>query len=206
VSHDIDDGLRADLIALTALADQPLAGAAIAQAPRGTGVDHDGRRVYEITRRMITVMIADVVGETRGRLASLQPLSPDDIRRAPRAMVAFSAALAEDIASLKGFLLQRVYRHAHVMRVMTGAERIVRELFSRYLAGASAMPEAWHAAASGLDERHRARLIADFVAGMTDRYAIAEHRRLFDATPDLLGALFPNAQASAGPHERVHAR
>ena len=93
--------------------------------------------------------------------------------------------MAADIALLKAFLFERVYRHERVMSVMSDAERIVGDLFARYLAEPAAMAEAWHAASHGLDERRRARLIADFVAGMTDRYAIAEHRRLFDATPNL---------------------
>ena len=185
VSHDIDDGLRADLIALADLEGQPLAGPAIANAPEIDGDDAGGRRVYELTRRMITAMIADVVSETRARLAALKPGVPDDIRRAGRATVAFSDAMASDIARLKAFLFGRVYRHGRVMRVMRGAETIVRALFQRYMAEPQAMQEAWHKAAAGLDERRRARLIADFVAGMTDRYALAEHRRLFDATPDL---------------------
>jgi dGTPase len=185
VSHDIDDGLRADLIALSDLEAQPLVGPAAAQAPQAEGDDAKGRRVHELTRRMIAAMIGDLVGETRMRLKALQPASPDDIRRAPRATVAFSAAMAEDISRLKDFLFRRVYRHERVTRVMAGAERIVRDLFERYLAEPAAMPEAWRAASVDLSERRRARLIADFVAGMTDRYAIAEHRRLFDATPDL---------------------
>jgi dGTPase len=91
----------------------------------------------------------------------------------------------QDIAALKAFLFERVYRHKHVMGIMDDAERIVRDLFARYFAEPRAMAEAWHAASTGLDEHARARLIADFVAGMTDRYALLQHRRLFDATPEL---------------------
>ncbi len=185
VSHDIDDGLRADLIALADLEDQPLAGPACAAAPKIDGDDPGGRRVYELTRRMITVMVADVVAESRARLAALEPHTPDDIRTAGHATVAFSDAMASDIARLKGFLFERVYRHERVMRVMRSAEEIVRDLFQHYHAGPEAMQDAWHKAAAGLSERARARLVADFVAGMTDRYALSEHRRLFDATPDL---------------------
>ena len=186
VSHDIDDGLRAGLIALADLRVQPLVGPAVEEAQSGHANDEDeGRQVHEITRRMITVMIADLVGETRRRLAALSPQSPDDIRGAPGAIAAFSEAMAADIARLKGFLLQRVYRHEHVMRVMRDAEGIVRDLFAHYLAEPTAMPPAWRAAARDLRERRLARLIADFVAGMTDRYALGEHRRLFDATPNL---------------------
>jgi len=186
VTHDIDDGLRAGLIALADLEVQPLVGPAVAAAQSGRASDDDeGRRVHEITRRMITVMMADLVGETRRRLAGLGPKSPDDIRNAGSPTVAFTEAMADDIARLKGFLLQRVYRHERVMAVMRDAEGIVRDLFGRFLREPSAMPAAWYTASRGLSERRLARLIADFVAGMTDRYAIGEHRRLFDATPNL---------------------
>jgi len=185
VSHDIDDGLRADLIALGDLECQPLVGPALAAAPQAVGEDPAARRVYELTRRMITVMIADLVGTTRNRLRALRPNSPDDIRRTSGAAVAFSDTMADDIARLKAFLFERVYRHKHVMGIMGDAESIVCDLFKRYMAEPGAMAEAWHAASRDLSERRRARLIADFVAGMTDRYALAEHRRLFDATPDL---------------------
>jgi dGTPase len=93
--------------------------------------------------------------------------------------------MASDIARLKGFLLQRVYRHERVMGIMRDAEAIVRDLFARFLDEPAAMPPTWRAAARDLRERRLARLIADFVAGMTDRYALGEHRRLFDATPNL---------------------
>ncbi len=130
-------------------------------------------------------MIADLVTETRARLAALAPAGPDDIRRAGQATVAFSPTMAERIALLKGFLFERVYRHERVMRVMRDAESIVADLFDRYMQQPQTMAEAWYAASRQLGERRRARLVGDFVAGMTDRYAIAEHRRLFDATPDL---------------------
>lgn len=185
VSHDIDDGLRANLIDLGDLESEPLVGPAVAASPHASDDDADARRVYEVTRRMITVMIADLVAESRRRLAALLPKSPDDIRAAREPTIAFSPAMAADIAALKRFLYARVYRHEKVMRVMGDAEGIVRALFARYLAQPADMPEAWRAAAAELGDRRRARLIADFVAGMTDRYAIEEHRRLFDATPNL---------------------
>lgn len=185
VSHDIDDGLRADLISLADLERQPLVGPALARAPKPAREEQQGRRVYELTRGMITVMIADLVHETRRRLGALAPATPDDIRRASHPIGAFSDAMAADIVGLKAFLFDRVYRHAHVMHIMGGAERIVRDLFTLFMRSPDAMPEAWHQASRGLGERRRARLIADFVAGMTDRYALAEHRRLFDDTPEL---------------------
>jgi dGTPase len=185
VSHDIDDGLRADLITMADLQKQPLAGRLVAQIGPVPGDDDNSRRVYEVTRAMITVMVADLVSETRRRLTALAPATPDDIRAGRRATVAFSDATAMEIRDLKAFLMQHVYRHKHIMRIMGDAEAIVHDLFKRYMADPPAMPEAWLAASQGLGEQQRARLIADFVAGMTDRYAVAEHRRLFDATPNL---------------------
>ena len=185
VSHDIDDGLRADLITISDLERQPLTGPALARAPHCARDDDDSRRVYELTRGMITVMIADLVQETRRRLAALAPTGPDDIRHAAQPTATFSAAMAADIARLKAFLFERVYRHERVMHIMRDAERIVRDLAAHYMRSPADMPEAWHLASRDLSEHRRARLISDFVAGMTDRYALAEHRRLFDDTPDL---------------------
>jgi dGTPase len=184
VAHDIDDGLRAHLLTLDDFEGQPLAGPSL-QRVRASAPADNGRAVYELTRRLITLMIADLVTESRERLAALAPQSPEDIRAAPKATVGFSVAMATDIARLKAFLFERVYRHERVMSVMRDAERIVGDLFAKYRAEPAAMAEAWHAASVPLDDRHRARLICDFVGGMTDRFAIAEHRRLFDATPNL---------------------
>jgi dGTPase len=188
LNHDIDDGLRAGLIALDDLSDVPVAGAAVKAVravSQGGAPSGDNRLVYEITRRMITAMIADVVRETRKRLAELAPRSPDDIRRPSVATVAFSPGMGNDLEGLRAFLFARVYRHTRVLRVMDGAMTIVSDLFGRYHTDGSTLPQAWAAAARGLDERRCARLIADFVAGQTDRFALSEHRRLFDATPEL---------------------
>jgi len=185
LTHDIDDGLRAGLLSFEGLTGAPLAGllarAAIAGQPRREA----GRLAYEVTRRMITEMVRSVVTESRARLRALAPESPDDIRGAARAVAAFSEEMSADIAGLRSFLTANVYRSRRVMDVMDKAAEIVRDLFARYVDEPAAMPQAWQAAAAGLADRRRARVIGDFVAGMTDRYAIAEHRRLFDATPDL---------------------
>jgi dGTPase len=185
LNHDIDDGLRAGLITLDDIKSAPLVGEAATSAAERSGGRTSGRVIYEVTRRVITEMVRDVVATSRERLAALQPRSPTDIRAAGRAVVAFSPAAIKDVQKLKSFLFERVYRHPRVMSVMGNAESIVGNLFARYFDDESALPEAWRMAAGGLDERRRARVIADFVAGMTDRYAIAEHQRLFDATPEL---------------------
>jgi dGTPase len=185
LSHDCDDGLRAKLLTLDDLAATPLAASAVAATAALTRPEDAGRRAYEVTRRLITVMIADCVAESRRRLAALAPGSPDEIRHAGTSTIAFSPAMADDIAALRTFMFARVYRHPWVMGVMARAETIVRDLFEMYLAYPSALPPEWEAASEPLSERAKARLVADFVSGQTDRYAIAEHRRLFDATPEL---------------------
>ncbi len=185
VTHDIDDGLRAGLISVVDLDGVPLAGpAATAARSKGPSPD-DQRQTYEITRRMITLLIRDCVAASRRRLAEVRPAAPDDIRAAGRGVVSFSNGMQADLAGLKAFLFARVYRHPRVNRIMAGAEQVVEDLFARYMSDVATMPPAWRAAADGLEPRRRARLVADFVAGQTDRFAMAEHRRLFDVTPEL---------------------
>jgi dGTPase len=185
LSHDVDDGLRAKLLAIDDLVAVPMAAAMVAATASLDDPRQIGRRTYEITRRLITVMIADCVAESRRRLAELAPENADDIRLAGRPVIAFSEGLAAEAAALRAFLFARVYRHPWVMGVMGRAEGIVRDLFQRYVEDPSTMPHVWAEEGAKLPPRRLARLAADFVSGQTDRYAIAEHRRLFDATPEL---------------------
>jgi dGTPase len=183
-SHDLDDGLRADLLELGDLIDVPLAGEFVANAPRDR-VDKQ-RTIYEVNRRIITVMIDDVVRESRARLASLPLQSAQGVRAAGRPVIATSDQRREQIEGLKGYLFARVYRHPRVMRVVNDAETIVRDLFARYLAAPGEMPASWCAAAEQAgSDAGRAAVVCDFVAGMTDRFAVQQHQRLFDATPEL---------------------
>ena len=185
LSHDVDDGLRAGLISLAGLCETPLAGPlareVVALGPKA----EPGRSIYEITRRMITVMVGDVIAESRRRLAALAPGSPDDLRNAGAATVAFSDGVAADLVELKAFLFRAVYHHRKVLDVMEHAEQIVRDLFNRYNDDPRSLPEDWRDAFLSLDRQARARLACDFLAGQTDRYALAEYRRLFDATAEL---------------------
>jgi dGTPase len=185
LTHDIDDGLRAKLLTISDLASVPLLSAIVTATAELARSQEPARRSYEITRRLITLMIADCVDESRRRLARLTPSSPDDIRNAAGPVVAFSQPVAAAIVELRAFLFARVYRHPWVMGVMTRAESIVRDLFQRYLTDPACMPPEWESAGRNLNERRLARLVADFVSGQTDRYAMAEHRRWFDATPEL---------------------
>jgi dGTPase len=180
-AHDIDDGLRAGLFALDDLDGVPF----VADVLGAIRSEHPGldpsRLVHELIRRLITLMIEDVIAETRLRLAALAPRSADDVRRAKAPVGGFSPAMAEADRAIKGFLYPRMYRHARIMRIMGDAERVVCDLFGRYSERPDDIPAEW--AQSG--EGDRARLIADFIAGMTDRYALVEHARLFETTPEL---------------------
>lgn len=184
-NHDIDDGLRAGLLAIEDLAEAPLAGGFVREVLAQTGNSDRRRAIYEVNRRMITAMIADCVGEARDRLGEIGARSSEDVRGAAKPTVAFSQGTAADLNGLKAFLFARVYRHPRVMSVMDAAEGLLIELLERYRKEPSSLPGERADEVGRLSEPERSRRICDFVAGMTDRFAIAEHRRLFDATPDL---------------------
>jgi len=184
-AHDIDDGLRAELFSLDDIAAVALPGTIIADIRRTFPALDPSRVVHEFIRRLIGLLIEDVIAETGRRLAALAPRSADDVRRGPSAVVGFSPAIADAERVIKTFLETRMYRHERVKRVMGEAASIVRELFARYSAHPGDLPGEWREGLTELDEAARARRIADFIAGMTDRYALAEHARLFDSTPEL---------------------
>lgn len=184
-AHDIDDGLRAGLFAASDLAAVPLTGDIL----RGIGEQYpalEGARVsHELVRRIITRMIEDVIGESSARLRRAGARSADDVRLAGESVIAFSDFMATAEQGIKGFLYPRMYRHARVMAVMGEAQRVVRDLFAHYLAHPEHMPDEWRNEMVGTDAAARARKVGDFIAGMTDRYALAEHARHFDSTPEL---------------------
>jgi dGTPase len=184
-NHDMDDGYRAGCFTFAELTEVPIAGRLLAQVDAAYPGVEGPRRLYEVNRRLVTAMIDDAIGESRARLQALQPKSAGDVRRAGRPVVAFSEKMQAELGALRGFLFARVYRHARVMRIMGEAEVVVVELFQRYANDAGALPPEWREQAPEMGTREYARHIADFIAGQTDRYALAEHRRLFDATPDL---------------------
>jgi dGTPase len=184
-AHDIDDGLRAELFALDDIAAVALPRTIVEDIRAAyPGLD-SGRLVHQFIRHLIGLLIEDVIAETSRNLAELAPDSADDVRRASAPVAQFSAAMAEAEHAIKGFLKTRMYRHARVMGVMAEAEEVVRRLFARYSARPSDLPAEWGDGLDETDEAARARRIADFIAGMTDRYALAEHARLFDSAPEL---------------------
>jgi dGTPase len=184
-NHDVDDGYRAGFFTFAELGDVPLIGRMLAEV-RSAYPGIDGPRLlYEANRRLITTLIEDAIGETETRLEALAPGSADDVRHADRAMVAFSQVMQKELDELRAFLLARVYRNERIVRIMHEAERVVADLFHRYIGDASALPAEWRDQAPPVRTSAYARHVCDFIAGMTDRYALAEHHRLFDATPDL---------------------
>lgn len=183
-NHDLDDGLRAGLFGIDMLMQVELTARYASEVLVTHGDLAGPRLIYEVNRRLITGMVNDVVAETGRRLAAVKPRSPDDIRNLDGPIAAFSEGLDRELGELREFLFAHVYRHDRVMRRMREAERVVTELFTRYRTDPVALPEHWRRSAEQLPATDRARLIVDFVAGMTDRYAIAEYLRLFDQVPD----------------------
>jgi dGTPase len=194
-AHDIDDGLRARMFALDELAAVPLIGDILAQIDsclhqRPCASSHDPpqagegrageRRAHESVRRLIARMIEDVIGHSQHLIGERAPASVEDIRRAGAPVVAFSPAMAAADRAIKAFLFPRMYRHPRIVRVMDDAQRVVTDLFAHYMRAPDDLP--WDAPA---ETPAQARRIADFIAGMTDRYALSEHTRLFDSTPEL---------------------
>jgi dGTPase len=145
----------------------------------------DIRRGAELVRELISYLIGAVVSEARLRLETARPQSVDDVRNHGEVLIAFSAGVAQAEAEIKAFLKQRMYRHPRVMRVMGEAEQIVFDLFARYRSSPGDLPAEWLPPDGEDSETERIRRIGNFIAGMTDRFALTEHQRLFDSTPDL---------------------
>jgi dGTPase len=186
-AHDIDDGLRAGLFVIDDLKDVALMRDMIAEIDgRYPGLDAN-RRGAELVRELISYLIGAVVSETEHRLGTVRPSSAEAVRHCGRQLVAFRADAAAAEAAIKAFLWQRMYRHERVMRVMVEAECLVTDLFARYQRAPADMPSEWlpPAAAAPESDGEQARRIGNFIAGMTDRFAITEHIRLFDSSPEL---------------------
>jgi dGTPase len=184
-AHDIDDGLRAEMFELADVAQLPAIGDILREIEAAHPRLDATRRVHELIRRLITRMIEDVVSQSRKLVVELEPESAGDVRAAGRPLVAFSVAMAEGDRAIKGFLYPRLYRHARIVRIMDEAEEVVRRLFRRFLEQPGELPPEWRANCDAADRPALALRIADYIAGMTDRYAITEHARLFGQTPEL---------------------
>ena len=187
-SHDLDDGMRAGLFGPGDIGHLPVVGAALARA-RIASLDVPPPRLrHETIRRVIDGFVTDLVEETRRRLAKAEPESAEAVRRAKQPMVAFSPAMAEANRAIKEFLHARMYKHWKVNRMTAKSRRVTEALFALLHEDTSLLPDGWRALAGGVsgalaNEGDRARaalVVADYVAGMTDRFALEEHARLFD--------------------------
>jgi dGTPase len=184
-AHDLDDGLRAGLFDLADLANVPFLKGLLDEIDLLHPGLEASRKIHELARRVITRFVEDVIRESEARLAALTPSSVADIRGADAPVIAFSAGMAEADASIKRFLYARMYRHPGVMAVRAKANAIVADLFGAFRDDPTRMPPEWSEGLAEASEARLARRVADYIAGMTDTYAVLEHGRLFAETPNL---------------------
>ena len=179
-SHDLEDGLRANLFDLKDLQDVPMIGPILDEVRQRYPDLETGRLIYEAVRRMIGLMVEDLLAESRRRLDAAEPESVAALRALREPVVAFSKAVASQDRALKAFLFEHMYRHERVNRMMSKMRRVISDLFARYLDEPQCLPREWQAGCDGAGQPLTARRVADYIAGMTDRYALAEHQKLFD--------------------------
>ncbi|ANL27695.1 deoxyguanosinetriphosphate triphosphohydrolase-like protein [Rhizobium phaseoli] len=185
-THDIDDGLRSGYLTFEMLEEIPFLAGLMAEVRARYPHLEPSRFTHEIMRRQITRMVEDVIGVAQQRLSLLRPQSAADIRAADRIIATFSDAMAETDRQIKAMLFKRIYRNPDIMRIRAGAAQIVTDLFGAYMASPKEMQSHyWVDHIAGLADAPKARHVGDYLAGMTDTYAISAHRRLFDHTPDL---------------------
>ena len=178
-NHDIDDGLRSGLLEMDPLLDLPLVGDIFRRVRERWPDKPQAIIVHEAVRELIGVMVADVLTETRKRLDEARPESAGALRALDRPMVAFSEAMLLHLAALRRHLFAHMYRHYKVNRMMSQARRVTGELFDLYLADPGVLPSDIQAGMNGAGTAQTARGVCDYIAGMTDRFAVEEHRRLF---------------------------
>jgi dGTPase len=182
-NHDVDDGLQAHLFALEELEDIPLVGPVLAGVRRDYPRLDIGLTRLETVRRMIGVMVDDILAQTRANVAAFGVTSQESVRALGRPLVAFSRPVAEDLAHLRAYLHERMYRHWRVNRSRSQARRILADMFALFQAEPEVLPAEWYERQIDCDDASKARIICDYIAGMTDRFAIEEHRRLFHLEP-----------------------
>lgn len=179
-NHDIDDGLRAGLFTLAEAREEvPMLGRVVAEVERDYPGLEQSRLIGETVRRLIGALVDDLVCESRRLLDAEKPQSAEDVRAAGKPLVAFSDAMNEHQAVLRRFLMARMYRHWKVNRSRSHAKRILKQLFDLFLAEPELLPPDWQNGGDGAGGQRTARRVCDYIAGMTDDYAIDEHCRLF---------------------------
>jgi len=179
-NHDVDDGFRAGLLTLDQLREQALFETQYREVHARYPELEDRRLIYEIIRRMIGTVVTDLIEETGRQIEASGVQSINDVREQSQPLVSMSPQVYEQHVSLKKFLNKHLYRHEQKLEMTRRAQGIVADLFNAYSGDVSLMPSQFAEAATKLDEEARARVIADYIAGMTDRYAMAAHEELAD--------------------------
>jgi dGTPase len=180
LSHDIDDGLRARLFQPDDLKGVELAGEVATQLIGSEGEELElGRFIGQLASALIGSLIEDLVGETRSRVSRSKVLSVDGVHAQPGPLVAFSPRVEAQMPGLRGFLFAHVYRHPRVMGAVEKAKTVVRSLYERFCTEPSLLPGDWSRACAGANDAATLAVVRDYIAGMTDRYALSEYRRLF---------------------------
>jgi dGTPase len=179
-NHDVDDGVQAGLFGIEDLLSVPLIGPAIRSARADWPSVDDRMLRLEAVRRMIGAMVGDVMAQTRANAAALNLTSAEQVRQQKHAVVAFSRDMLEDLGQLRLFLKERMYKHYRVNRSRSAAKRKLVHMFDLFMENPDVLPPDWGVPAAAVQDKARARLVCDYIAGMTDRFAIEEHRRLFD--------------------------
>lgn len=184
-NHDIEDGLRASFFTLEELAELPLVGDIVGDVDRQYPDLDDHRRTHEVIRRLINRMVADVIDQTRTNVERWKVASVEDVRQLGQPIVHFSDVMQPVNQQIKAFLMSRMYRHYKVNRMTSKARRVIKELFQFYIAEPNCLPPTWFAITDGAKTQKTAEAVCDFVAGMTDRFALEEYARVFDPTTRL---------------------
>ncbi|MBT6095854.1 MAG: dNTP triphosphohydrolase, partial [Rhodospirillaceae bacterium] len=179
-NHDIDDGLRAGIFTIKDIADVPLVGPIFADVAREFPDADESRLIHEAVRRLIGAMANDLIKETARRISDLNPGDVVEVRQNKQPVAGFSEAMRENDAAIKGFLFPNMYRHYKLNRMTSKGRRVVRDLFQLLLAEPECLPTEWRVRAGAPNSEQTAWLVGDYIAGMTDRFALDEHRRLFD--------------------------
>jgi len=179
-NHDLDDGLRAGLFSETQIRELPIISACYDRVEAlYPELDHIRRR-HEALRRVFGVMVEDVMSESRRLLAAANPQSVDDVRNAGRQLIRFSDGMFEDLKVIRAFFFKHMYRHWKVRRMRRKAGLIVAEMFEIFMDDPGMLPDGWQDWAQKGDDTQRAWVVADYIAGMTDRFALQEYEKLTD--------------------------
>ena len=179
-AHDVDDGLRAQIFTIRDLESLALVSPIMSKIQCEFGDIEDSRLISELVRQIVNTLVEDIISESTRRLYEIQPAHSEDIKNSKQPVVAFSEKLTPRIRELREFLFARMYRHYKVNRMASKAKRVIGELFDLFMEEPSVLPDEWRFLGKRNVKSHQARLIADYIAGMTDRYALLEYDRLFD--------------------------